>query len=81
MAAHSSILAWSIPWTEEPGGAIRDLGSVTGLGRSPGDRKGSPLQYSGLEDSMDCMESRRGIASPVAIRMGEGAQRKRCPAG
>ena len=20
MAAHSSILAWSIPWTEEPGG-------------------------------------------------------------
>ena len=21
MAAHSSILAWRIPWTEEPGGA------------------------------------------------------------
>ena len=21
MAAHSSILAWKIPWTEEPGGA------------------------------------------------------------
>ena len=20
MAAHSSVLAWSIPWTEEPGG-------------------------------------------------------------
>ena len=26
MAAHSSILAWRIPWTEEPGG-IRSLGS------------------------------------------------------
>ena len=22
MATHSSILAWEIPWTEEPGGAI-----------------------------------------------------------
>ena len=22
MATHSSILAWRIPWTEEPGGAI-----------------------------------------------------------
>ena len=22
MATHSSILAWKIPWTEEPGGAI-----------------------------------------------------------
>ena len=22
VAIHSSILAWSIPWTEEPGGAI-----------------------------------------------------------
>ena len=30
-----------------------DLGSIPGLGRSPGERKGSPLQYSGLENSMD----------------------------
>ena len=22
MAAHSSILAWKIPWTEEPGGLL-----------------------------------------------------------
>ena len=28
-----------------------DLGSVTGLGRSPGEGKGYPLQYSGLENS------------------------------
>ena len=32
-----------------------DLGSVSGLGRSPGEGKGYPLQYSGLENSMDCI--------------------------
>ena len=32
-----------------------DLGSVLGLGRSPGEGKGYPLQYSGLENSMDCI--------------------------
>ena len=26
MAAHSSILAWSIPWTEQPGG-LQSVGS------------------------------------------------------
>ena len=30
-----------------------DLGSIPGSGRSPGERKGYPLQYSGLENSMD----------------------------
>ena len=29
----------------------RDLGSIPGLGRSPGEGKGYPLQYSGLENS------------------------------
>ena len=91
MATHSSILAWRIPWTEEPGrlrsmGLQRvghywatslsllrsslkgfpggsagkesacnagDLGSVPGLERSPGEGKHYPLQYSGLENSMD----------------------------
>ena len=32
-----------------------DLGSMPGLGRSPGEGKGYPLQYSGLENSMDCI--------------------------
>ena len=32
-----------------------DLGSIPELGRSPGDGKSYPLQYSGLENSMDCM--------------------------
>ena len=31
----------------------RDLVSIPGLGRSPGERNSSPLQYSGLENSMD----------------------------
>ena len=31
-----------------------DLGLILGLGRSPGEGKGYPLQYSGLENSMDC---------------------------
>ena len=30
-----------------------DSGSIPGLGRSPGEGKGYPLQYSGLENSMD----------------------------
>ena len=31
----------------------RDLDSIPGLGRSPGDGSGYPLQYSGLENSKD----------------------------
>ena len=34
-----------------------DLGSIPGLGRSPGEGKGYPLQYSGLENSRDCIVS------------------------
>ena len=30
-----------------------DLGSIPGLGQSPGEGKGYPLQYSGLENSME----------------------------
>ena len=32
---------------------VGDLGSISGLGRSPGEGIGYPLQYSGLENSMD----------------------------
>ena len=34
---------------------VGDLGSIPGLGRSPREGNGYPLQYSGLENSMDCM--------------------------
>ena len=32
-----------------------DLGSIPGLGRSPGEGKGSTLQYSDLENPMNCI--------------------------
>ena len=34
---------------------VGDLGSIPGLGRFPGEGKGYPLQYSSLENSMDCI--------------------------
>ena len=32
---------------------VADLGSIPGLGKSPGEGKGYPLHYPGLENSMD----------------------------
>ena len=32
-----------------------DPSSIPGLGRSPGEGKGYPLQYPGLENSTDCI--------------------------
>ena len=52
-------------WTSGSAGkestcSAEDLGLIPGLGRSPGEGKGHPLQYSGLENSMDCIV--RGVA-------------------
>ena len=33
---------------------VGDLGLIPGLGRSPGEGKGYPRQYSGLENSTHC---------------------------
>ena len=43
-----------------------DLGSTSGLGRSLKERKGYPLQYSGLENPMDCIvhEVTKGRTQP-----------------
>ena len=40
---------------EESACNVEDLGLIPGLGRSPGEGKGYPLQYSGLENSVDCI--------------------------
>ena len=56
-------LSFSILWWGFPGGSAGkesscnagDLSSIPGLRRSPGEGKGYPLQYSGLENSMDCI--------------------------
>ena len=34
-------------------GNIRDIGSILGMGRFPGEGNGNPLQYSCLENAMD----------------------------
>ena len=45
---------------KEPGCNAGDPGSIPGLGRSPGEGNGSPLQYSWLENPMD-----RGALQPT----------------
>ena len=35
--------------------SVGDLGSISGLGRSPGVGNSYPLQYSDLENSMECI--------------------------
>ena len=58
MAPHSSVLAWKIPWMEEPGG-LQSMGLLrvghnwaTSLSRI-GEGNGNPLQCSCLENPMD----------------------------
>ena len=56
MVTHSSIL-W-LPCGsagKESTCNVGDLGLIPGLGRPPVEGKGYPLQYSGLENSMDCI--------------------------
>ena len=44
---------------------VRDLGSIPGSGRFPGEGNGKPLQYSCLENSMD-REARQAAVHEVA---------------
>ena len=58
-----SISTYFIRWEGFPGSSVgkesacnaEDPSSIPGLGRSPGEGNGYPLQYSGLENSMDCL--------------------------
>ena len=56
------ILCYTILWGFPCGSAGKespcssgDLDSIPGLGRSPGEERGYPLQYSDLENSPDCI--------------------------
>ena len=49
-----------------------DLGLISGLGRSPGERKGYPLQYSCLENPMD-----RGAWQTTVLGVANGQTRLR----
>ena len=60
MATHSSILAWRIPWTEEPGGMLSTGSHRVGhelerlsMRACIGGGNGNPLQYSCLENPRD----------------------------
>ena len=46
------------PDSKESACNVGDPGSIPGLGRSPRERNGYPLQYSGLQNSMDCIVHR-----------------------
>ena len=45
-------------------GDTRDMGSIPGLGRAPGEGNGNPLQYSCLENPMD-----RGSSQAIISRV------------
>ena len=52
---HSFVIMMGFPCgsaVKESALSAGNLGSISGLGRSPGEGKGYPLQYSGLENSM-----------------------------
>jgi len=56
---------------------VGDLGSIPGLRRTPGERKGYPLQYSGLENSTDCIvhgvpKNRTGLSNFLSFSMKGG---------
>ena len=56
--SHDATYVWGFPRgsaDKEPACNAGDLGSIPGLGRSPGEGKGYQLQYSGLGNSMDCV--------------------------
>ena len=50
MRAFIPLIIWGFLGSSDGKG---DLGSIPGLGRSPGEGNGNPLQYSCLENSMD----------------------------
>ena len=62
---HTGEIEQALPWAGLPGGTngkknlpanagdMREVGSIPGLGRSPGGGHGSPLQYSCLENPME----------------------------
>ena len=66
-AAAERECALPLPFGGFPGGSegevsacsVGDLGSIPGLGSSPEEENGYPLQYSGLENSMDCIVSHK----------------------
>ena len=59
----SGVWASLVAADKESAHNVGDLGSTPGLGRSPGEGKGYPLQYSGLENSMGSQRVRQDSAN------------------
>ena len=58
---------WNLDKKKKSACSAGDLGLIPGLGRSPGEGHGNPLQYSGLENSRNCIvhevaKSRTGLS-------------------
>ena len=50
------LFIWGFPGgsvVKNPPANTGDMGSISGLGKSPGERNGNPLQYSCLGNPMD----------------------------
>ena len=86
MAPHSSVLAWKIPWAEEPGGlqsmrpqrAGRDGSDLAHI-RKIKEREREPMVGFSVErfENYSCSEKRRGSREDVVgrrgrVRAGEG---------
>ena len=50
VVARASLVAWRV---KSPPASAADAGTIPGLGRSPAEGNGTPLQYSCLENPMD----------------------------
>ena len=58
MSLRKVMLGEGLPWQvsgKELACSAGDLGSIPRLGRSPGKGESYPLQYSGLENSLECI--------------------------
>ena len=52
-----------------------ELGSIPGLGRSPGEGKRYPLLYSGLKNSMDCIVNVHGLYGQCSHKVSDMTER------
>ena len=50
---------------------VGDPGSIPGLGRSPGEGNGNPLQYSCLQDSMDTWRATVHVVAKSRTRLSD----------
>ena len=65
---HKDVTALGFPGVsngKESSCSAGGLGSIPGLGRSPGEGNGYPPQYSGLENFMDCVNTH----SPILLQL------------